>query len=57
MKDFAGPRALGWDTIRVRRQQGLHFAEEAAVCASPRMEVADLSRISEILGVPANSRA
>jgi len=57
MKDFAGPRALGWDTIRVRRQQGLHFAEEAAVGASPRMEVADLSRVSEILGVPENSRA
>src|SRR5215472_12232974 len=56
-KDFVGPRTLGWDTIRVRRKQGLHFAEEAAVDASPRVEVADLSRICEILDLPATSGA
>lgn len=56
-KDFAGPRSLGWDTIRVRRQQGLHSAKEAAVGATPRTEVADLSRISDILGIPVTSRA
>jgi putative hydrolase of the HAD superfamily len=29
LKDFSGPKSLGWRTIRVRRQGGLHFGCES----------------------------
>lgn len=42
-KDFAGPTALGWRTVRVRRARGLH----AAVDSGPDVdvEVPDLSDV------------
>jgi putative hydrolase of the HAD superfamily len=30
-QDFAGPKALGWRTVRVRRRLGLHWATESGV--------------------------
>ena len=40
-KDFVAPHQLGWTTIRVRRQQGLHFSAESG--ADIDHEAADLS--------------
>lgn len=51
-KDFAGPRSLGWNTVRVRRREGLHFEKQAPLGALPRIEVEDLSSLPEILGMP-----
>jgi len=30
-KDFAGPRSLGWVTVRIRRPEGIHFDVESSV--------------------------
>ena len=49
-KDFNGPLALGWDTVRVRRPGGLHFAREAMPAAQPRVEIGDLSLLCDVLG-------
>lgn len=48
-KDFAGPRRLGWTTIRVRRQGGLHCAADSGDDVDH--EVADLSDLMILLGV------
>lgn len=46
-KDFQGPRALGWRTVRVRRPLGLHFA-----VAGPEnwdVELASLGGLASLL--------
>ena len=47
MKDFVAPRRLGWTTIRVRREQGLHFEAESADDVD--YEAADLTDLVEAL--------
>lgn len=37
-KDFIGPRTLGWNTVRVRRQNGLHASVRSDVDASVMIE-------------------
>ena len=41
-KDFAGPMALGWTTVRVRREGGLHRDRESETC-KPDIELPDCS--------------
>lgn len=48
-KDFAGPRELGWRTIRVRREGGLHSAVEAEAENAAGVEVSELSEVPDIL--------
>ena len=45
-KDFSGPSALGWRTVRVRRPGGLHASVEAPGADA---EIADLSALEETL--------
>jgi putative hydrolase of the HAD superfamily len=47
-KDFVGPHQLGWTTLRVRRQHGLHFGVESG--GDVDYEVADLSEPLGLLG-------
>jgi putative hydrolase of the HAD superfamily len=42
LKDFHAPIALGWDTVRVRRPEGLHFEKEAPSNLAPQIEVPNL---------------
>jgi putative hydrolase of the HAD superfamily len=48
-KDFIAPRALGWNTICVRRPDGIHKDALALADGSARHEVADLSSVAAIL--------
>jgi putative hydrolase of the HAD superfamily len=48
-KDFAGPRSLGWRTIRVRRPLGLHFSVDGPVCWD--LEMADLGSLADLLNL------
>jgi putative hydrolase of the HAD superfamily len=41
-KDFAGPKALGWITVRVRRREGLHYLAPNSQFATPDLEISDL---------------
>jgi putative hydrolase of the HAD superfamily len=47
-KDFAGPRSLGWGTVRVRRSGGLHSTAESTRPA-PDFELQDFSRLDAVL--------
>jgi len=47
-KDFTAPCRLGWQTVRVRRERGLHYARNADV-VQPDFERPDLSDLSTIL--------
>lgn len=49
LKDFEAPLRLGWDTIRVRRPQGLHFEVEAPEGGVARLEIPDLGQLSSII--------
>ena len=46
-KDFAGPRSLGWHTVRLRRADGLH----AAAPSGPDVdrEIVTLDELDEAL--------
>lgn len=48
LKDFHAPIALGWDTVRVRRPGGLHFAKEGLKEFSARIEVPNLWTFAEL---------
>jgi len=48
-KDFIGPRKLGWRTIRVRREGGLHSSVEAQAENAANVEVAELSEVPDML--------
>jgi putative hydrolase of the HAD superfamily len=48
-KDFLAPRQLGWQTIRVRREEGLHYAKDAEANCSADVEVKDLWHILELV--------
>jgi len=47
-KDFTGPKHLGWKTVRVRREGGLHCGVENLV-AAPDFEMKDCSGLPEAL--------
>lgn len=50
LKDFRGPRTLGWRTIRVRREGQLHHdAEPAAPADAPDLEIGSLERLLDHL--------
>ena len=46
-KDFQGPRALGWRTLRIRRPGGLHA--ELPSPAEVDLELGDMSRVPVLL--------
>jgi putative hydrolase of the HAD superfamily len=48
-KDFAGPRSLGWRTIRVRRPLGLHFSVDGPIDWDA--EMADLGSLASLLNL------
>lgn len=47
-KDFQGPKSLGWNTVRVRRQGGLHFDSDN--CLDVDVECVDLTEVAAIIG-------
>jgi putative hydrolase of the HAD superfamily len=49
IKDFIGPKALGWGTVRIRRKQGLHFAAESV--GDVDIELPDLTTLDEVLNL------
>lgn len=49
LKDFAAPKQLGWTTVRVRRQGGLHYAIEHSGI-TPDREMDDCSGLADLLG-------
>ena len=44
-KDFIAPTALGWNTVRVRRQHGLHAMRDARRHEAATLEMPDLQRL------------
>lgn len=46
-KDFAGPKSLGWGTVRVRRQLGLHHGVQSDDDVD--LELVDLAGLERIL--------
>ncbi|MGH2747956.1 MAG: HAD family hydrolase [Actinomycetota bacterium] len=48
-KDFAGPKSLGWRTVRVRRPGALHLHRPSG--ADVDLELPDLSSLHAFLGV------
>jgi putative hydrolase of the HAD superfamily len=49
-KDFIAPRKLGWETVRIRRDEGLHAAVDSGPCA-PHHEFRDLQPLMDLLRV------
>lgn len=50
-KDFVGARALGWHTVRIRRQEGLHASVEAAPGYEADAELRSLAELPTLLGI------
>jgi putative hydrolase of the HAD superfamily len=48
LKDFHAPIQLGWDTVRVRRPGGLHFAKEGLKEFAAKTEVPNLWNFPEV---------
>jgi putative hydrolase of the HAD superfamily len=46
-KDFRGPKSLGWQTVRIRRPQGLHH--HVASDADVDLEIEDFSALGALL--------
>jgi putative hydrolase of the HAD superfamily len=52
-KDFVSPAALGWQTVRIRRSEGLHVTREAGPGeAAATIELADLTRLRDFVCAP-----
>ena len=51
MKDFVAPKSLGWHTVRVRREGGLHALRDAeSEVAAPARTISSLDQLIEVLG-------
>jgi putative hydrolase of the HAD superfamily len=48
-KDFVAPRALGWNTVYVRRPDGIHKDALPPANGTPRYEVSDLASAAALL--------
>ena len=48
-KDFVAPRALGWNTVFIRRPDGIHRDALPPAHGAPRYEVSDLSAAAALL--------
>jgi putative hydrolase of the HAD superfamily len=48
-KDFIAPRTLGWQTVRVRRADGLHVRSEAVPGCEADIELTDLSGLRDFV--------
>jgi putative hydrolase of the HAD superfamily len=49
LKDFIAPAGLGWETVRVRRREGLHAGREAELHQAATVEVADLEGLYDFV--------
>ena len=49
-KDFVAPRNLGWETVRIRRDEGLHAAVDSGPCA-PNHEFRNLQPLMDLVRV------
>lgn len=49
IKDFIGPKRLGWRTVRIRRKFGLHVNIDSVPEESADFEFADLSPMSSLI--------
>jgi putative hydrolase of the HAD superfamily len=49
MKDFIAPLALGWNAVRVRRPDGLHFSAEPLKGQGAHFEVANLCELVDLI--------
>jgi putative hydrolase of the HAD superfamily len=47
-KDFIAPRELGWETVRIRREEGLHSAVGSGPCV-PNHEFRDLQPLTNLV--------
>ena len=50
-KDFLAPNALGWTTVQVVRDGGIHDATKVVEGGSPQHEIASLTELPKILGI------
>ncbi|MGI9069871.1 MAG: HAD family hydrolase [Bryobacteraceae bacterium] len=48
-KDFDAPLALNWQTIRIRRAEGIYSLHQPSGAASTELEVSDLKELTDIL--------
>jgi putative hydrolase of the HAD superfamily len=53
VKDFVTPAALGWQTVRIRRPEGLYARCEARPGEAAAVEFADLTRLRDFVCAPA----
>lgn len=51
LKDFVAPNALGWTTIQIVRDGGIHDATRIAEAGAPQHKVSSLTELPGILGV------
>ncbi len=59
-KDFITPEKMGWNTVRVRRREGIYSSIEPATGAAPDIEVPHLDKLSALLastGLPTTRTA
>jgi putative hydrolase of the HAD superfamily len=50
IKDFSGPKRLGWSTVRIRRSRGLHANVDGGTDVD--VELADLWAFEDVVGLP-----
>jgi putative hydrolase of the HAD superfamily len=50
-KDFVAPRALGWQTVRVRRPEGVYAGASDAPYGSPDIVIPDMTGLRTILRI------
>jgi putative hydrolase of the HAD superfamily len=50
IKDFSGPKRLGWSTVRIRRSGGLHVNVDGGPDVD--FELADLWALEDVVGLP-----
>lgn len=49
-KDFAAPNAMGWTTVQVHREGGIHDAKRVIEGGAPQHEIRSLQDLPDILG-------
>lgn len=48
LKDFEGPKLLGWTTVRVRRAEGIHREKKSLPGVEPDLNIPDMSTVPEL---------
>jgi putative hydrolase of the HAD superfamily len=50
-KDFVAPNAMGWTTIQIVRDGGIHDATRIAEAGAPQHQITALTQLPDILGI------